>query len=258
MAGRLAHPARHFLIGYEMKKIWMLLCIFLMSCGNTASSDTGYLVLTGRIDDKMVSGVSKNIHRVHSIIITSQGGDASSAMDLARMIYDNKIYVRVEKYCLSACAQYIIPAASVVEFVGKPVLGVHQSPTSVRDFFKIQNIEIGSEHHTLAKKEEDFFRYISLNNEISTEPVHYLDIVCYGEKNGNPAIGSKWGFFVPTPQTYKRWIGKNYTGNFAYSKQNIIESFNAYLPKNTSMTFILEYEATRREFNKVTECQNVK
>ena len=89
---------------HKMKIFGIIICIFLISCGEHGVSKAGYLIVKGRINDKMVSSVSQDISRVHNIIITSQGGNTSSAIDLARLIYDNKISVSVEgeQYCHNA------------------------------------------------------------------------------------------------------------------------------------------------------------
>lgn len=234
-------------------KIFVLTAL-LAGCGNSAVSKTNYAILTGRINERMLEEVSKNIGGLHSIIITSQGGDASSAMDLAKLIYDHKIHVRVEKYCLSACALYILPSANTLEFVDKPIVGVHQSPISIRNFYKSQNIDIDRFDFDLAKKEESFFKHINIKFDISSQPIHYMDILCHTKKNGHPAISSKWAFFIPSRNTYKTWIRKDFTGSFAYTKQDVIDSAKRHIPKSVNMAVITEDEAIWRPFGTVSKC----
>ncbi|TSB04945.1 hypothetical protein [Sphingorhabdus contaminans] len=237
-----------------MKFKVVVLSALLTGCGNSAVSKTDYAVLTGRINEQMLAEVSKNIDGIHSIVITSQGGDSSSAMDLARLIYDHHIHIRVEKYCLSACAQYILPSAKTIEFVDKPIVGLHQSPISIRNFYERQNVNIDQLDFDLAKKEEEFFRHINLKTDIATQPLHYLDILCYTKKNGRAAIASKWAFFIPSPDTYKSWIGKGYTGSFAYTKSDVIDSSSRHIPESVSMAVITEDEAIWRPFKTVSKC----
>ena len=81
-----------------MKKRYLyFFSTFLVGCGNSSLQIADHLVVTGRIDNAMVQDVAKHVDRVKYIVITSQGGDTSAALDLARIIYDNKINIRVEK-----------------------------------------------------------------------------------------------------------------------------------------------------------------
>jgi hypothetical protein len=239
-----------------MKFKLFVLTALLTGCGNSSVPRTDYAVLTGRINERMLAEVSKNIDGMHSIVITSQGGDASSAMDLAQLIYDRNIHVRVEKYCLSACAQYILPSAKTIEFIDKPIVGLHQSPISIRNFYKSQNVDIDQTDFDLAKKEEKFFKHINLKSDIATQPLHYMDILCHTKKNGRAAIASKWAFFIPSMNTYKSWTGKDFIGSFAYTKQDVIDSSRRHIPKSVSMAVITEDEAIWRPYETVSKCRS--
>jgi len=238
-----------------MKIKLLLLLAILTGCGNSKVERSDYLEVTGRIDEKMVAEVAKNIHKIHSLVITSQGGETSSAIELARMIYDNKVNVIVKKYCLSACAQLILPSAKTIEFVDKPILGLHHSATSILEFSKLQNYADANDlSQQLSEKEQTFFKYIGLNLDIAEEPIHYLEISCFFEKGGYPGVGSKWGFLVPSPSTYKKWINKDYTGEFASTNSEILTSVRKYIPQQVSMTLVTEEQASWRPLSAVPKC----
>ena len=239
-----------------MKKRYLyFFSTFLVGCGNSSLPIADHLVVTGRIDNAMVQDVAKHVDRVKYIVITSQGGDTSAALDLARIIYDNKINIRVEKYSLSACAQLIIPAANSVEFSGKPILGLHHSAVSIYDFAKLQKVKINKKRSfKLSNKEINLFKHMNKKIEILIQPIHYLNVLCFFEINGYPAIGSKWAFFIPSPDTYERWAGKEYAGEFAYQEADVIESIKKYIPKSVSMTLITENDATWKPLDEVPKC----
>jgi len=44
------------------------------------------------------------------LIITSDGGEVEAAIELASWVYNNKVDIAVEEYCLSSCANYVFPA----------------------------------------------------------------------------------------------------------------------------------------------------
>lgn len=234
---------------------FFLLIALLNGCGNSKFEQSGYLEITGRIDEKMVAEVAKNIHKIDSIVITSQGGETSAAIDLARMIYDNKINVVVKKYCLSGCAQLVLPAANSIEFVENPILGLHHSATSILEFSKLQNYaDTDKFSQRLSEKEKNFYNDIGLNLDIAENPIHYLEIKCFYEKNGYPGVGSKWGFLVPSPSTYKKWINKDYVGEFASNYPDLLASGRKYIPKEVSITFVIEKNAEWRALKPVPVC----
>ena len=75
------------------------------------------------------------------------------------------------------------------------------------------------------------------------------------EKRRSSAIGSKWTFFVPSLTTYKKWIGKDFSGEFASKKLDVINSGERHIPKGISMALITEDEATWRPFEPVSPCR---
>lgn len=60
-----------------------------------------------------------------TLSVQSQGGEAKSSIALARLIIDRRIRIRLNNYCLSACAELVLPAARDVTAVNEPLIGLH-------------------------------------------------------------------------------------------------------------------------------------
>ena len=60
-----------------------------------------------------------------TVVMNSLGGSAEVGMDVAAFIQHNRIRVRIEEFCLSACAEYILPAAESVELGPQAIIGFH-------------------------------------------------------------------------------------------------------------------------------------
>ncbi len=71
-----------------------------------------------------VQGLSKKSR----VIITSHGGDGDYALDIAEIILSKDLSVQVVDYCLSACADIIVPAGKRIVMTGKPLIGFHGNP----------------------------------------------------------------------------------------------------------------------------------
>ncbi|MEI6897715.1 MAG: hypothetical protein V5786_09575 [Psychromonas sp.] len=65
------------------------------------------------------------------LIIKSRGGDPYAGMMMGRFIRDKKMRLRVRGYCLSACANYLFPAATVKYIENNAIVGFHQSLSGI-------------------------------------------------------------------------------------------------------------------------------
>ena len=73
--------------------------------------------------DAFIDAVKSN--PVERLIITSQGGDVDSAIDIALLILEKRIDVEVTDYCLSSCANYIFPAGTRKYITGTGIVAWH-------------------------------------------------------------------------------------------------------------------------------------
>ena len=81
----------------------------------------------GRISRLSVDTVIDLIdsHPVEAIEMTSRGGAGLHAVRLANAIIDNSIQVTLKELCMSACANYILPAGKPTVIKPKTILGWH-------------------------------------------------------------------------------------------------------------------------------------
>jgi|TARA_B110000196_G_C21142788_1_gene664751 hypothetical protein len=95
----------------------------------TIHLDGATVVYVGRISRLSVDTVIELIdsHPVEAIEMTSQGGAGLHAVRLANAIIDNSIQVTLKELCMSACANYILPAGKPTVIKPKTILGWHGS-----------------------------------------------------------------------------------------------------------------------------------
>lgn len=70
------------------------------------------------------------------IIVTSEGGSAWSAANIALFVQKHSLSVRLEGYCLSSCAEYIFPSTRDLVVARDAVIGFHGNPLLERSLLQ--------------------------------------------------------------------------------------------------------------------------
>ncbi|MEG0882147.1 MAG: hypothetical protein RSH52_12860 [Janthinobacterium sp.] len=85
------------------------------------------LVLIGTIDVGMAQSVKEYTERypIRAVVVDSYGGNIDSAMDIAAILRAKKLDLIVDGRCLSACANYLFPAAARKTVLPGSVVGIH-------------------------------------------------------------------------------------------------------------------------------------
>ncbi len=94
------------------------------------SSGVDIIRLEGRIDASTPEALANRIRETpetKTLEINSFGGDATAAMRIAQILENSQLSLRIAGFCMSACANYLLPAAREVILVNA-VIGFHGSP----------------------------------------------------------------------------------------------------------------------------------
>ena len=114
-----------------MKKI--LFCLSLSLCtlipqvatALEATREGSVLRFTGGIDKESEKVILQHLRSgVNTLIVNSEGGDVGSGQAIAFEIIKQKVNVIVDKYCFSACANYLFLAAKEKSLMPGAVFGV--------------------------------------------------------------------------------------------------------------------------------------
>lgn len=128
---------------------------------------------------------------IDTVIVDSQGGDMSSALDIANLIYRRKFNIVVDGRCFSACANYLFPAGHLKSLRGQSFLGIHNRTYAYIDggvsrhatrLPEIQSAlknspqkQTASDFAELHKKESKFFAAIKMSTNLDTLFTDYLE-----------------------------------------------------------------------------------
>ena len=87
----------------------------------------GVVLIGGHLDNddaERFEELSKR-HKIDYVVVASPGGRAEVAIQIAGAVNELSIPVEVEGFCLSSCANYILPAASEVRIRSGSAIGYH-------------------------------------------------------------------------------------------------------------------------------------
>lgn len=69
--------------------------------------------------------LTKNAKTVNTLVISSDGGDVFSGMNIGKLVYQYHLKVIVQESCASSCANYIVTASNNVKVKKGALLGWH-------------------------------------------------------------------------------------------------------------------------------------
>lgn len=85
---------------------------------------------------KQVLGALKRYPDIAQVKVNSFGGEAEAAMEIAGALAQRRLRLVVSGFCMSSCANYLLPAASSVS-LDDAVIGLHGSPSTCDDQLSI-------------------------------------------------------------------------------------------------------------------------
>ena len=94
------------------------------STSECVKKSEGIFCINGVISFETVQEM-RSIKKLSRVIVNSEGGDADSAMTIGRRIFNDGATVEVKSKCISACANYIVPAAGYLEVNENSFIVIH-------------------------------------------------------------------------------------------------------------------------------------
>jgi len=152
---------------------------------------TRHILLAGRIDANMAAMLQQaQAHdpQIDAVMIDSYGGNINSAMEIAALIRQRKLHLIVDGRCLSACANYLFPAALSKTVLPGSVVAIHglsatyddgqlksATESQAHDVFCSSSRTADREvfNRQLARQSE-FYRQLGLQPDAHSTFSHYL------------------------------------------------------------------------------------
>ena len=119
---------------------------------------------------------SHDLSDISRLTINSGGGRSSAGIEVGKLIRANGIGVTVETWCLSACAQYILPAATEIALRPDALVGLHHTAYSLHQaLIQLEGYDhpIGS---AAGKVEVEYYDLLGIEADFLVLPLRNLKV----------------------------------------------------------------------------------
>ena len=201
-------------------------------CGATVSRPTDdSLWLCGTIDPVVVDRLIEAVRPTdQEVVVSSHGGDPTSAVKLAEFMLQKGIRLRVKYVCQSACAHFLFMAIPDVVIDGRALVTFHHTPHLLWEIFAHWGIE--DEAPILAEQmsnSDRLYKARGLDLRFLYLPGLAVDMFCVGlEPNefGGGGVGlvvKRWHSVVPVRSYLVSVRGRDVAGEWVETKQQLLE-----------------------------------
>ncbi|WP_194867107.1 hypothetical protein [Pseudoalteromonas sp. PPB1] len=118
-----------------MKRTLIPFLIFNQTCIASVTLSKNSIIYQGTLNEpdnkKIEELISKN-KKIDTLVITSGGGPINLGIELAELIQKNSLRVKIDKFCFSSCANYILLSGRPTEISKGAVIGWHGDASSAR------------------------------------------------------------------------------------------------------------------------------
>ncbi len=153
---------------------------------------SGQIMLVGTITIHTAAEFKRELaadRSIHTLIVDSNGGWSDSAMDMAALIRERKMRLVVDGRCLSACANYLFPAAVTRSVLPGSIVAIHGASFVYMDGEQVKMAphsqaeglshlpSVRSQREDLkrtAAREAAFYQQLGLHRDTDVTFAHYL------------------------------------------------------------------------------------
>jgi len=136
--------------------------------------------IEGAITQELLTEIAQRKDRIRAITITSAGGDTKTAIQIENIIREKRISVTVSDYCISACAQWILPSTKYLTVNPGTLVAFHQSASH---FYKTLTdsgeVKEAGVYQDTANIEAKFYDDLGVSNSLLIDPFNMKDNVCF-------------------------------------------------------------------------------
>ena len=184
------------------------------ACGNSNQTEAAAsFKYVGDVGAPMVTYINK-MPSNSRLTITSFGGDPEFGLKVAKLIVKKKISISVRTACMSACADFIIPAGTSVTLIDNALVGFHGN-----DFIYSQ---LAAQHGVTdycSLKRLPYLRAIykakNLNEQFYLSTMDHLNIIGYDAPSLNKCdatLHEDVNMWFPTSAQLREQWGLQFTG----------------------------------------------
>jgi len=131
------------------------------------------ICVEGKIGQKTAQQIQDYKGRIARIVINSEGGNADSAMAVGRRLFSDQSILEISEKCISACANYLVPAATSIEIRPNAFIAMHGSaPRGIVEYSQNITRDRGNTRDAFKQVIQDFPR---IRQKYTDPEIRYFD-----------------------------------------------------------------------------------
>lgn len=196
--------------------------------------------LNGKIDQEFLAKV-KSIPANEEVIVTSGGGNIYYADEVALLFKNRDLSTVVKRYCVSACAEDILPSSKRITFANRPIIGFHHNSIMAYDLAKERNIDLSSCNIDSAFFQKEIYGWKNLSLKFWKETYNRLEpLYVEFQDKGRNCPKFIWKFkhevWIPTSIQLRELWGLEFEGETcADEMDSCMRKVDAYWEKGKSV-----------------------
>lgn len=159
------------------------------------------------------------------LVINSLGGETRAAITIAKIIHERNITLIVDRYCISACAQFLLVAAKKVEIRDGALVLFHQSASAMKSVLEASGSFRFEEYSRLSRTELLFYEQFGADIGLLLGAFQAMDPICFIQEGALaekfPGVVTRWGYSAVTPRTFKRLTRSEVKGTWVSEEKEI-------------------------------------
>ncbi|MEO1028390.1 MAG: hypothetical protein AAFX02_04960 [Pseudomonadota bacterium] len=211
--------------------------------------DKSKMLFCGEINSSSLSEARRILLEgsdLREVLVTSEGGDGSAAMQLVQLFNEHDIYINFQHYCLSACAHFIFVGAENYEISTGTFVGFHQTASSQ---LRVLTALGGNSESAAARpvrdradQEQLFYELNNIDNQLLFDPIYQLSIECAqmpvirdGALMAIP-LKAKGVLWTPDKHSMERYLGRSLVGFWPNTRFEFLRNIPEHFRVSDSVT----------------------
>lgn len=208
-----------------------LLCIFLI----TGCSKSDAKFYSGEVNASFLDFLD-TLDNNTSFTLASYGGNEKYALEAAEIIEQKGLSIGVVGICISACFDFLMPAAKKIEFIDKPIVGSHGNTVlayrlTVANGLLKYTPDLGKTCIRRAKWLLDIWKRNGVDSELLLEKITSLKPYQVVVDNSYCAMFElKVDYWLPSSAEMKRLFGERVKGELCADDPRCLEAKFSKMP----------------------------
>lgn len=181
-------------------------------------TDAGLLRVCAPLSSDITQSVRESVTDADRVIlVTSGGGDQVDALELASIIRERNLTVRVQQFCMSACSTYLMTLAPRVEVAPYTVVAFHHTAAWLVDALAArEGMAVDAPFRQASERERAAFRAAGLDDQILDQIASSIEPLCVRETQGEQGpvanVVSRYAWYIPDRESARLIYGDRISG----------------------------------------------